>query len=280
MMLKGILHLFLTKIIGRLANSKIWIIKSFLIKAFIYLYKPNLEESLFSDNVSFPTYNSFFTRTLKKEVRPIEKSISSIISPVDGEIIDFGHLTEGNLIQAKKYNYPLHELIGDYSKKLNYSNSYFITIYLAPTDYHRIHCPYEGKIISTQHLGKNLFSVNQRSQEKIPNLYIKNERAVMKIENNYLSYFLISVGASIVGSVVPFWFQEAHNSRKKLIHEWNKGPKDNQKAILKGQEIAHFKMGSTVILLFEDASRLDLNSLTDNKSVKFGSKLIELRNLN
>jgi len=39
-------------------------------------------------------------------------------------------------------------------------------------------------------------------------------------------------------------------------------------------------MGSTVILLFEDASRLDLNSLTDNKSVKFGSKLIELRNLN
>ena len=47
MMLKGILHLFLTKIIGRLANSKIWIIKSFLIKAFIYLYKPNLEESLF-----------------------------------------------------------------------------------------------------------------------------------------------------------------------------------------------------------------------------------------
>ena len=48
---------------------------------------------------------------------------------------------------------------------------------------------------------------------------------------------------------------------------------------LRGQELAHFKMGSTVILLFNDSSKLDLHSLTTNKTVKFGSKLINLKNL-
>ena len=38
----------------------------------------------------FPTYNSFFTRKLKKETRPIENSKLSIVSPVDGRIVDHG----------------------------------------------------------------------------------------------------------------------------------------------------------------------------------------------
>ena len=60
---------------------------------------------------------------------------------------------------------------------------------------------------------------------------------------------------------------------------WNKGPQENKKQTLKGQELAYFKMGSTVILIIEDSAQLDLNSLTTNKTVKFGSKLINLKNL-
>ena len=46
-----------------------------------------------------------------------------------------------------------------------------------------------------------------------------------------------------------------------------------------GDELAHFRMGSTVILIFEDSKKLDLDSLNENKRVKFGSKLISLKNL-
>ena len=272
-------HLILTKLMGRLAGSENRIIKGLLIKCFIWLYRPNLEEALISDIKQFPTYNSFFTRKLKKETRPIESSKLSIVSPVDGRIIDHGLVENNMLIQAKKHSYSVEELVGEKVTNKNSVKQYFITIYLAPTDYHRIHCPYEGYISSTCHMGKSLFSVNEKAQDNIPNLYIKNERTVMKVENSLFSYFLVSVGASIVGSVVPFWSDFRSKFRKDYIDEWNKGPEEGKKQALRGQELAHFKMGSTVILLFNDSSKLDLHSLTTNKTVKFGSKLINLKNL-
>ena len=90
---------------------------------------------------------------------------------------------------------------------------------------------------------------------------------------------MISVGASIVGSVVPFWSDPSSKTRQDFINEWNEGPKESKRETLKGQELAHFNMGSTVILIFEDTSKLDLHSLTTNKTVKFGSKLINIKNL-
>ena len=272
-------HLILTKLMGRLAGSENRIIKGLLIKLFMWIYRPSLEESEISEIKEFPTYNSFFTRKLKKEARPIEKSKLSIVSPVDGIIIDHGFIENDMLIQAKKHYYSVEDLLGEKVAKKSNSKQYFITIYLAPTDYHRIHCPYEGYISSTKHMGNLLFSVNTKAQENIPNLYIKNERTVMKVKSNLISYSLVSVGASIVGSIVPFWSNDASKSRKDLITEWNKGPEEKMKEVLKGQEIAHFKMGSTVILILNDSSKLDLNSLTTNKTVKFGTKLINLKNL-
>ena len=272
-------HLILTKLMGRLAGSENRIIKGLLIQLFMWIYRPSLEESEISEIKEFPTYNSFFTRKLKKEARPVEKSKLSIVSPVDGIIIDHGFIENDMLIQAKKHYYSVEDLLGEKVAKKSNSKQYFITIYLAPTDYHRIHCPYEGYISSTKHMGKLLFSVNTKAQENIPNLYIKNERTVMKVKNNLISYSLVSVGASIVGSIVPFWSNDASKSRKDLITEWNKGPEEKMKEVLKGQEIAHFKMGSTVILILNDSSKLDLNSLTTNKTVKFGTKLINLKNL-
>ena len=270
-------HLILTKLMGILANSKNKMIKSLLIRSFIKLYKPAIEEALVSDVSKYPTYNSFFIRQLKKEARPIETSKLSVVSPVDGTIIDHGHLKNNMLLQAKKHTYSVKELLGE-EEKIDRSQSYFITIYLAPTDYHRIHCPFDGYIESTMHLGKSLFSVNKKAQHNIPLLYIKNERALMKVNHELLSYSLVSVGASIVGSIVPFWTNGKTKSRKDYIREWKVGPEESKKKVLKGQELAHFKMGSTVILIFDDSTKLDLNSLTTNKAVKFGSRLINLKN--
>ena len=57
-------HLILTKLMGRLADSENRIIKGLLIKLFMWIYRPSLEESEISEIKEFPTYNSFFTRKL------------------------------------------------------------------------------------------------------------------------------------------------------------------------------------------------------------------------
>jgi phosphatidylserine decarboxylase len=261
---------------GYLAESENRFLKRLLINSFIYLYKPDLGEAIHSNVDNYISYNDFFTRKLKN--RDIDKSEKTFISPVDGEIVDHGYIKDKNLIQAKRYEYSLEELLGEESVD-KFNEGYFVTIYLAPTDYHRIHCPYEAVIRRSIHLGSSLFSVNKKAQETIPKLYIKNERSVLHLSSNIFDYALVSVGASVVGSIVPFWGSQKTSSRNNLIREWNRGPDESESSIRKGEELAHFKMGSTVILLFEDSKKLDLDSLNQKKRVKFGAELISLKNL-
>ena len=105
-------HLLLTLLLGLLANSKVRIIKNILIKGFIWLYKPDLNEAIHSDIEKYSSYNDFFTRKLKYGSRIIDNVNTSFISPVDGEIVDHGLIEERQLIQAKKFNYSLEDLIG------------------------------------------------------------------------------------------------------------------------------------------------------------------------
>ena len=81
----------------------------------------------------------------------------------------------------------------------------------------------------------------------------------------------------VVGNIVPFWSKKNLVYRKDLIDCWKEGPEESKKNIIKGQEIAHFKMGSTVILIIDNDKYIDSNLLELNKSVKFGSKLIKIK---
>ena len=83
-MQKLVPHLFLTHLLGLLANSKVRIIKNLLIKAFISLYKPDLNEAIYSDIEKYSSYNDFFTRKLKQGTRVIDNVNISFIYTVDG----------------------------------------------------------------------------------------------------------------------------------------------------------------------------------------------------
>jgi len=268
---------FLTFVMGKLAASNNNLIKTILIKGFIQIYGPDLSLIKKENIKEFKSYNDFFIRELKADSRPIEHSENIITSPVDGTVVDFGEIIENNLIQAKEFKYSISDLLGNVDLGTKFRNGLFVTIYLAPTDYHRIHSPYAGKIISSNHMGTDLHSVNNRAQRLIPSLYVKNERGLVVVESEKLSYALVSVGASVVGSIVPFWSKNKIKFRNDLIKQWQKGPEENQKYVKKGQEIAHFRMGSTVILLLPEANKININSLYQNKTVKFGEKLIELK---
>ena len=268
---------FLTFCMGQLANSKNKFIKSFFINTFIKIYQPDLSIAKKRKAKDYISYNNFFTRELKDDARPINLSENIICSPVDGSIIDFGLIEDGQLIQAKKFKYKLVELIGSSPFVEELEGGVFITIYLAPADYHRIHCPLKGKIIESDHMGDKLYSVNRNAQNIIPSLYVKNERANIIIQSNKFSYGLVAVGASVVGSIVPFWEIREFKKRLSYKESWRKGPEESSKKVNKGQELAYFKMGSTVILLFPQTAKLNINSLYQDKTVKFGERLVEIK---
>ncbi|HIE49808.1 MAG TPA: phosphatidylserine decarboxylase [Gammaproteobacteria bacterium] len=276
-LLKFIPNHFLTFCMGQFANSKNKFIKNFFINTFIKIYKPDLSIAKKRKAKDYISYNNFFTRELKDDARPINLSENIICSPVDGSIIDFGLIEDGQLIQAKKFKYKLVELIGSSPFVEELEGGVFITIYLAPADYHRIHCPLKGKIIESDHMGDNLYSVNRNAQNIIPSLYVKNERANIIIQSDKFSYGLVAVGASVVGSIVPFWEIREFKKRLSYKESWEKGPEEGSKKVNKGQELAYFKMGSTVILLFPQTAKLNINSLYQDKTVKFGERLVEIK---
>ena len=269
-------HHLLTACAGKLASSNNRILKNILIKAFIKVYQPDLSLAKRKHARDYDNYNDFFIRELEDDARSIDKHHHAVCSPVDGSVVDFGVIESGQLIQAKKFRYDLAELIGNLEFAAELEGGFFITIYLAPTDYHRIHCPLGGKIINTNHMGDDLYSVNLNAQTSVPSLYIKNERANIIVQSDNFSYGLVAVGASIVGSIIPFWEKRNFKKRQTYRSSWDKGPKEAFKTVSKGQELAYFRMGSTVILLFPKTAKLNINSLYQNKTVKFGERLAKI----
>ena len=93
----------------------------------------------------------FLLESLRPESRSINPSESTLVSPVDGKIVSLGKITNGLMIQAKNINYDLKALLEDEYLEELFQNGSYLTIYLAPFDYHRIHFPMKGVIKKTKH---------------------------------------------------------------------------------------------------------------------------------
>ena len=266
----------ITKIVAFLAHSNLSLIRYPLIWLFNSIYKPDLNEARENNLKGYSSLNDFFIRKIKKESRTFDEDLFEIGSPVDGVISRFGEIKEGQLIQAKGIQYSLRDLVASKAEFKRFNNGYFLTIYLSPKDYHRIHAPSEGKVYLTEHIPGSLFSVNESSQRSIKGLYTINERTLIGVRNKNFNYMLVNVGAAIVGNIVPYWYNEKLNDFENIIESWKLGPEKSFKFVKKGQEIAFFQMGSTVILLLEEKLNLNSDYLEELKPVKLGETLFKL----
>lgn len=65
--------------------------------------------------------------------------------PADGVISQLGKIEEDKILQAKGHNYSLEALLaGNYLMADLFRNGTFVTTYLSPRDYHRVHMPCNG----------------------------------------------------------------------------------------------------------------------------------------
>ena len=247
-------HKLISKIADISAHCKITPIKNYLIKRFLKNYhtKLKLDEAIEPNPFAYDSFNSFFTRKLKEELRPIDNSSDSIVSPVDGLLNQFGKISNDKLIQAKNIDYKLDQLVGDESLSKSFIDGDFATIYLAPFHYHRIHMPISGILEKMLYIPGKLFSVNNETAEGIKDLYTKNERVVAIFNTEIGRVAVILVGAMIVGSIETFWHGAVSPPHYKTIQAWDySSTEENHIKLNKGEEMGLFKLGSTVIMLFE-----------------------------
>jgi len=212
----------------------------------------------------------FFCRSLKAGSRPVETS--SIVSPVDGVVSEMGRIQEGRLLQAKGCTYSLQALLGDDGLAMKFLNGSYLTLYLSPRDYHRIHMPVDGDIVRWKYIPGNLYPVNQSGVHSIPGLFTKNERLVTQIKMVSEEMALVKVGATIVGSIRTIYgpvFTSTWSRRRRFPEVGI-----TQQAIQKGSEIGRFEFGSTVILLFQPGMSKTF-SVQHGERIRAGQALVK-----
>ncbi|MEM7027776.1 MAG: archaetidylserine decarboxylase, partial [Pseudomonadota bacterium] len=266
----------LTSLVYRFTRIKIKWIKNLQIRIFIKIFKVDMNEALKENSASFITFNDFFTRQLKPNVREWNEDQTTILSPVDGAVSQLGLIDSQKIIQAKGKSFSLSQLVAhDKALTKKFISGTFSTLYLSPRDYHRIHMPMTGKLLKTIYVPGKLFSVNNSAVRNIDNLFAKNERFISIFESEIGQYALIMIGALFVGSMSTVFTGQITPSKDRRIITTDYTSEESI-ILKKGEEFGLFNMGSTVILLFEQQKMKWSKELSTDISIRTGQIVGEL----
>ena len=252
--------------------------KNWQIRWFVRRYGVDMSEALLPHPAQYPDFNTFFTRPLRPGARRFDAAGESVASPADGRLGQLGRIREDSLIQAKGIRYSLRRLLGGSEvRSARFEGGSFLTIYLAPGNYHRVHMPLSGTLCETVHVPGRLFSVGTGNTRRIPNLFARNERVASLFEGELGSFAVIMVGALFVGGIEQAWCGPITPPRGRGTEVRDYRSHASPPALGKCDEMGRFNMGSTVIALFGPELGVEWESdLAPGRAIRVGERVARL----
>jgi len=214
----------------------------------------------------FGTFGRFFARSLKPGLRVVDRNPGALASPCDGLVRTTGSLKTGGTpgFEVKGRSYSVVELTGRRGWWSEIDAGGYAVIYLSPADYHRVHSPSDGSVVGAWHLDGTCLPVNRLGQLLAPWSVVTNERIVFDIDGPLGRVVLVMVGALGVRAIEV--------TLPGLRFE-GEGPRGGV-PIERGQEIAVFNLGSTVVVLWE--GQMD-PGVEPGQRIRFGQSLAARR---
>jgi len=207
-------------------------------------FRVDLSEA--KDSGPYPSFDAFFTRSLREGARPI--AAVQVVSPADGLLSVVGPVDSGS-IAVKKQAYEVAELLGSGPDAARYEGGSFCVVYLSPRDYHRVHVPVDGTVSLVRGIAGDLYPVNAIGEEHVSGLFVRNNRVVVYIDSPAAGRVaVVLVGATIVGRISV-----------TLIPEPAVPAGDTHlpaHPVRRGDELGMFHLGSTAVVLFERGTAL------------------------
>ncbi len=234
---------------------------------------------------AYRSASDLFTRRLREGARSWPSS-GVAASPVDGIVGQSGRIEEGRALQAKGRTYTVAELLDDPRMSERFTDGSFLTIYLSPRHYHRIHGPVSGRVARARHVPGRLLPVNAPAVRLVDRLFPRNERLVTYLESaapdgepdvaagtgavaGMATVAVVAVGAFNVGRITAAFDQTLVTNRRGARAE----TRLYQPAlpVERGDELMTFHLGSTVVLLFERG--VELESLEPGSPILLGAPI-------
>lgn len=225
----------------------------------------------------YPSFGSFFARRLRPGSRPQPAEDDAIIAPCDSVVAASGEAHAGRLIQAKGKDYSLAALLVDEVRAAELTGGAYVTYYLSPKDYHRVHTPVAGKVLGYDYVPGELFPVSPLFVDQVDELFARNERVVIHMDTASGPAAVVMVGATGVGNMeVSYGPGEPVHSR----HYRGEGAvqvRHDPIEVERGDELGAFHLGSTVIVVFSRGSAQLEEDLVAGASVRFGQIVARTR---
>ncbi|KIK60076.1 hypothetical protein GYMLUDRAFT_618946 [Collybiopsis luxurians FD-317 M1] len=216
---------------------------------------------------TFTTFNEFFRRPIKREVRPIASPDDQLViaNPADCTFSGSWLVDQNGMVTFKSVPWPIRQLLDESLKdsdKNEFAGGCFAHSYLNTTDYHRQHAPCDGEVIEAKVIegiaylqvkvvadadGKPTLEMRRKpypteSNDVVmpdePGYQFLQTRGLVLIKNPVLGLVAcMPIGMAQVNSVAL--------SVKKGDY------------LTKGQEISFFKFGgSDIVLVFQEQAKV------------------------
>jgi phosphatidylserine decarboxylase len=227
----------------------------------------------------YRSLNAFFVRRLREGVRPMPADAAAVVSPVDGVAGSSGRISEGQLLQAKGRSYSAAALLRDPQEAGRFEGGSFLTVYLSPRHYHRIHAPLGGAIAKAAHLPGALLPVNAPAVAGVPDLFPRNERLLCYLEGAVGRCAVVAIGAYNVGRISAAFDAEWNAPAGESGWVTNRGRVDEirhyaaPRRVERGEEIMAFHLGSTVVLLFPPGGFALSPELAPGRELRLGEEI-------
>ncbi|HVS08439.1 MAG TPA: archaetidylserine decarboxylase [Planctomycetota bacterium] len=206
-----------------------------------------------------PSFGAFFVRRLREGARPFPPDPSVLPSPADGYLQSLDSIRDGSVLQAKGRPYAVRELLAGAGEDLELEGGHAWTIYLSPRDYHRVHSPEDSALAEVRWVRGARYSVDPRVLARRPRVLSINERAVLRLEGANGTLLLVMVGALNVGRI-----------RVVGVEPWRSGSPNPPRALRRGEELARFEMGSTVVLIAPRGRAVPVEGLEPGSHLRMG----------
>lgn len=219
---------------------------------------------------SYRSIGELFVRDLEEGARPIEAG--GLLSPVDGVLRSCGPIRNGEIPQVKGKTYSVRDFLKNDELAELYAEGSYLNFYLSPPDYHHIHAPLEGKVISCGHMPGTLWPVNEWSINSIPKLFTVNDRVACLMDTRIGKVAVVLIGATNVGHI-ELTFDDGITETKDIVYRHYTHPV----TVTRGGRLGTFRMGSSVVVLCEPG-KVDLSRLEElcPLTVRYGMKLAEI----